>query len=444
MTDSLQARLGLATVAVVLLFLVVSAAALDKAFEAGERRAMRERMLAQLYVLLSVTRVDAAGQPSLPRITDLPQPELAIADSGLYAYIASDAAVLWRSPSSAGLRLPEPLPVAPGLSTWRDVRLDDGKDYALLGYGHAKTTAVGVRPLGFHLLAELAPLQREVTAFRRQLGFGLVAAALLLVLSQVAVLRWSLTPLRRIAGELAAIESGALQRIEGRYPAEIRQLTANLNLLLSQERARQTRYRNALADLAHSLKTSLAVLKGAVDHPESLPATVAEQGERMALIVERQLQRAAMLGNATAVASVAVAPVVERVLASLDKVYWEKRISADARLEPGLHFRGDEADLFEVLGNLADNAYKWCGRRVRVEGRREAGGLVLAVHDDGPGIDEHNAARITERGVRADEATPGHGIGLAVVADIAEGYQGRLYFSKSPLGGAAVMVELDA
>ncbi|MGZ8245307.1 ATP-binding protein [Methylomagnum sp.] len=444
MIDSLQARLGIATVIVVILFLFSSAAVLDNAFQAGERRAMRERMLAQLYMLLSVARVDGAGVPNLPKATDLPQPELAIGDSGLYAFIAGGGAVLWRSPSSLNRRLPTPLPVMAGQRVWQDIAWDDGQDYALLGYGYAKTTATGVHPLGFYLLAELAPLQREVDAFRRQLWFGVLAVALLLVATQVAVLRWSLKPLRRIAGELAAIEAGTLQRIEGRYPAEIRQLTTNLNILLSQERARQDRYRNALADLAHSLKTSLAVLKGAVNHPESLPANVAEQSERMTLIVERQLQRAAMMGNATAVASVAVRPVVDRVLASLAKVYWEKGVAADNRVDEGLQFRGDEADLFEVLGNLMDNAYKWCGGRVRVEGRRAAGGLTLIVHDDGPGIDADCVDQIIQRGGRADETAPGHGIGLAVVADIAEGYQGRLRFSRSPWGGAAVAVEFTA
>lgn len=441
MTDSLQARLGITTVVVVILFLVSSGVVLDQAFQAGEQRAMRERMLAQIYMLLSVTRVEANGFPSLPRITDLPQPELAIPDSGLYAFIASADTVLWRSPSSLNHHLPVPVAVAAGQHVWQELRLDDGQTYALLGYGYAKTTATGVRPISFYLLAELAPLQREVATFRGWLWVGLLAVAMLLVLTQVAVLRWSLTPLRRIAGELAAIEAGTLHRIEGRYPAEIRQLTTNLNLLLSQERARQDRYRNALADLAHSLKTSLAVLQGAVNHPDTLPANVVEQSARMALIVERQLQRAAMLGNTTAVASVAVRPVVERVLASLDKVYWEKRVAADNRVEGDLRFRGDEADLFEVMGNLIDNAYKWCRGQVRVEGRWEAGALTLTVHDDGPGISAEHAERITQRGVRADETTPGHGIGLAVVADIAEGYQGRLRFAASPLGGAVVVIE---
>lgn len=441
MIDSLQARLGLATVLVAIVFLMASGAVLDHAFQAGERRALRERMLAQLYVLLSVARVDASGFPSLPRIADLPQPELAIADSGWYAFIASGDSPLWRSPSSLNRRLPPPASVAPGERVWLDVALDDGQTYALLGYGYARTTPSGVRLLGFYLLAELAPLQRKVATFRYWVWAGLLIAAALLVLAQIAVLRWSLKPLRRIAGELTAIETGTLHRIEGRYPAEIRQLTTNLNLLLSQERARQDRYRNALADLAHSLKTSLAVLQGAVDDPATLPAQVDEQSARMALIVERQLQRAAMLGHATAVASVAVRPVVERVLASLDKVYWEKRIAADNRVGEGLHFRGDEADLFEILGNLLDNAYKWCRGRVRVEGLLEAGRLTLSVHDDGPGIDARQAGLIIQRGVRADETTPGHGIGLAVVADIAEGYQGLLRFGASPLGGAAVVVE---
>lgn len=442
MTDSLQARLGVATVLVVILFILASAAVLDSAFSASENRALRERMRAQLYVLLAVARIDGNGRLVMPPATDLPEPALAIGDSGLYAFVTANAQVTWRSPSSNTLNLPAPPQVLPGEHVWRDVELQDGHDYSLLGYGFAKTSPAGTHPLGFYLLAERAPLKREIAVYRERLWLGLLIVALLLVFTQVMVLRWSLAPLRRIAGELTAIEAGTVQRIEGRYPAEIRQLTANLNLLLDQERARQTRYRNALADLAHSLKTSLAVLKGAVDHPASLEANVVEQSQRMTQIVERQLQRAAMLGEATAVASIAVVPLVERVAASLEKVYRDKPVALENWVDASARFRGDEADLFEVLGNLLDNAYKWSVSRVAVESHGNPhAGLTLLIHDDGPGFASGRLDRLLERGVRADETAPGHGIGLAVVADIAEAYRGRLHFGSSLLGGALVVVE---
>lgn len=440
MVDSLQTRLGLATVIVVTLFLFSSALVLDGAFKASERRAMQDRMLGQLYVLLSVTRIDATGNPILPKIMDLPQPELAISDSGLYAFVALDGNRLWRSPSSLYRRLPDPMPVPAGERLWQDIVLDDGKKYLFLGYSYPKTTHSGIHLLSFYLLADLSPFYHEIDIFRKKLWLGVLLVSLLLISTQILVLRWSLKPLRHVASELAEVEAGTCHRIEGNYPSEIRQLTYNINVLLTQERARQDRYRNALADLAHSLKTSLAVLGGAVHEPESLIENVIEQSERMTLIIERQLQRAAMMGNMTAIASISVYPLVERLLSSLNKVYQEKCVISNNHVDKALQFRGDESDLFEILGNLIDNAYKWCRQCIRVEGKRQDEGIILVIHDDGPGICPTSLDSLVQRGVRADETTPGHGIGLAVVNDIAEAYQGRLQFGVSSLGGAAVTI----
>jgi two-component system sensor histidine kinase PhoQ len=437
---SLQFRLGLATFLVVLLFVFGSAAVLDSAFRTSGRLALRERMMGELYLLLAAATVDPSGKLEMPNPADLPEPRLAIGDSGLYAFVASGDRILWRSPSWLGRPLPQPMAVAAGSREWRELKLEDGRDYAMMGYGLEKTSAAGSRSFSFFLLTELAPFHREIASYRSRLWLGLGVVAILLVASQAAALRWSLRPLRRIAGELAAIESGRRQRIEQHYPAEIRPLTRSINVLLAGERARRERYRNAMADLAHSLKTPLAVLQGAIDRREALAATVAEQTGRMAAIVDRQLQRATMAGHTTVVSSTPVQPVVERVLMSLQKVYRDKAIAAANELDPALLFRGDEADLLELLGNLIDNACKWCRSQIRVQGWRDRQGLTLVIHDDGPGIDPASFGRILQRGARADESAPGHGIGLAVVAEVVEAYRGEISIGTSLLGGAAIAV----
>lgn len=443
MTSSLYFRLSLAALLVLSIFLAATGAVLDQAFVASLRLSMRERMLGQIYLLLTTAGVDSAGQLTMPLPTDLPEPQLALPDSGLYAFAAIPGrdGLAWQSPSLGNRKPPTPTALAVGEKQWTEARLEDGQDYDLLGFGFQRVTPSGIHPFSFYLMADLAPLHKQIDLYRRRLWGGLGGIALLLLTSQILLLRWGLSPLRRVKGELEAIESGEREQIAERYPREVRQLSDKINALLKQERARQTRYRNALADLAHSLKTPLAVLRGATEHPDNLATTVDEQAARMLRIVERQLQRAATSADTALTSTIPIQPLVERLAASLGKVYRGKNIALSNQVDPALHFRGDEADLMEILGNLLDNAFKWSGGRVHIEGRRGEQHWMVAVHDDGPGIAADDIERILQRGVRADESAPGHGLGLAVVADIVEAYQGRIRIGASFLGGAAVVVE---
>ncbi|MGI9211696.1 MAG: ATP-binding protein, partial [Methylococcaceae bacterium] len=328
-----------------------------------------------------------------------------------------------------------------GEQQWHELRLADGKDYGLLGLGHQRVTKKGVHALNFYLMAELTPLNEQILLYRQRLWGGLGGIGLLLLATQILLLRWGLRPLRRVTIELGAIESGSQDSLVGSYPREVHQLTDKINTLLAHERARQTRYRNALADLAHSLKTPLAVLRGASDNPELLGATVEEQSIRMTRIVERQLQRAATSADISTSTAVAVAPLIDRLAGSLCKVYRDKNVMFSNRADPELRFRGDEADLMEVLGNLLDNAFKWCRSRVIIGAQVDSVYLTLSIQDDGPGIHPSHVEKILQRGVRIDESTPGHGIGLAVTADIVEAYQGRIRIEHSVLGGASIILE---
>jgi two-component system sensor histidine kinase PhoQ len=157
-------------------------------------------------------------------------------------------------------------------------------------------------------------------------------------------------------------------------------------------------------------------------------------------IVQHQLQRA-IAGSATGIANpVPVLPAAEKVKASLAKLHRDKGIDIGMEVEATVVFRGAEGDLLEILGNLLDNACKWCQRDVHLFARRRETGLELRIEDDGPGIDPALAERLLERGVRADEAVAGHGIGLAMVRDIAAAYGGGIVIERSRLGGAAIVV----
>jgi two-component system sensor histidine kinase PhoQ len=161
-------------------------------------------------------------------------------------------------------------------------------------------------------------------------------------------------------------------------------------------------------------------------------------------IVAYQLQRASTSGRTRLAAPQPLRPAVERMLAALTKVYGDKRIATEVVVDAGVRFRGDEGDLTELLGNLLDNAFKWGRTRVRVSAEADGGRLTLSVEDDGPGVAPEQAQSVLERGVRADQSVPGQGIGLAVVRDIVDAYDGELRIERSGLGGARITLVLPA
>jgi two-component system sensor histidine kinase PhoQ len=224
-----------------------------------------------------------------------------------------------------------------------------------------------------------------------------------------------------------------------------------MNLLIDSERARSDRYRYTLDNLAHSLKTPLAAMRALLDsrQDEDFGNRYNEQIDRMDEIVRYQLRKpAASASENLVLVPVSVEKEVTRLIDGLRKVYRDKRPEFEVRIESGLQFRGDTGDFLELAGNLLDNACKWCERRVRivvvpsVGASTVASGMVLTVADDGPGIPKDAADALLQRGMRLDESTPGHGIGLAVVKDIARSYGGRLLINRSELGGAEITVSI--
>jgi two-component system sensor histidine kinase PhoQ len=288
----------------------------------------------------------------------------------------------------------------------------------------------------------------QVAGFRRSLWGWLLVSALVLLLVQGVILSWSLKPLRQVAREVREIEIGRQSELVGAYPRELSTLTENLNALIRHSHAHLERYRHALADLAHSLKTPLAVLRGAVEMPAAeLVNTVQEQIERMNRTVEYQLQRAAVAGRIALTAPIAVSAIARKVVEAMDKVYRHKVLRLRCDVDDAILFYGDEGDLFEILGNLTDNACKWAKRRVVIRAfQRENAGrieLLLEIEDDGPGIPAEQRQRILNRGVRADPSVAGYGIGLAVVRNIVEEvYLGTLSIEEGQWGGALLRLRL--
>ena len=436
---SIRARLLLGAALVLLAFMAGAGVAVQRAHADSVRDVHYGRLQSTVYLLLARAELDAAGALQMPG--EFAEPRLSLPESGLYAGIYN---VLkreqWRSVSSLGAQPPLR---QDGVETgeWRnEVLQQGGRNYLAVSYGVRWAAGKQAVPLVLSVVEDSAAFDLEISTFSRTLWTWLGGAGVLLLLAQLLLLRWGLAPLRRVSMEIGRIESGAQQRIEGSYPNEISGLTDGLNALIVQERARQERHKEALSFLAHSLKTPLAVLRNALQQPAQLPAAVEQQVARMDEIVQHQLGRARAGGASRFAPPVLVAPVLTRVRDALVKVYAEKSLQFTAECPADVSWRIDEGDLFEILGNVMDNAAKWAQQRVAANAERTREGLLLRVDDDGPGFTDTES--VLQMHVRMDERMPGHGVGLAIVSDLVASHQGKLTLSKGPLGGGRVEIVL--
>ncbi len=442
---SLQTRILLAAALVLVLFLFLTSLALERAFQDAARAAREQRLLGQIYLLLAAAELSDGG---LVFPQDLAEPRFDLPGSGLYARVFDgEARAVWASRSTMDTALPpSPIALEPGE---RHSTLTTGKDepgHLTQGLGVLWATGQRPQPYTFAVAEDLADLKQEVGRFRRSLAGWLGLMALLLLTTLVATMRWGLRPLRRVATEVAAIEAGAQARLVGDYPRELQSLTDNLNALLTHEQAQRRRLDHALGDLAHSLKTPLAVIATSLADlpvpPETL-CVLQDQLHRMEQLADYQLRRARSGAGAAAglAPPVPIRPVIERLVMAVTKVHRDKAIDIGIRCDARLVFRGPEADLMEILGNLLDNAMKWGRREIRITVLDEPA-LQIHVEDDGPGIPLEQRERLLERGARADELTPGFGIGLAVVRELCAAYAGDLHIARSPLGGAHIQARM--
>ncbi|MGH8559137.1 MAG: ATP-binding protein [Methylococcales bacterium] len=397
---------------------------------------MRERLQVRIYALLSAAELNATGKLTLP--DHLPEARFSTPGSGLYgAVFNADALPVWRSRSAIGIDLKPMSQLNPGQPEFRTNESGLFVLYYPLVWEDEHGRDQSYR---FVVAEDTDAVKREISGFSDTLWRWLGGIGLILVFVQVAVLGWSLGPLRALAREIEAIEAGAKTRLNESYPKELRGVTANINALLDAERSHLDRYRNTLSNLAHSLKTPLAILRGCCNEsglPVSAKDTLGEQISHMDELIEYQLQRAAARGKNRLARPIEIVPVIEKLIDALKKVYASKSPDISVQVSGDIQFACEEGDLLEIVGNLVDNACKWCRRSVRVmlEFRPEPAGLQIVVEDDGPGIPEDKLEDVLRRGVRADEQTRGHGIGLAVVYDLVQFSDGRLQAAVSELGG---------
>lgn len=292
--------------------------------------------------------------------------------------------------------------------------------------------------------ADMAELESAVASFSRQLALSLSVLGLALLLAAWAQVSLGLLPLRKLQAAVLSIRQGREQRLRGAFPAEVDPLVQDFNHVLDQNEQVVKRARQMAGNLAHAIKTPLAVLSHLAEDPSAdRRAWAGQLQEQVASIrhqVDWHLGRARAAGAGIAGVRTEVAPVVDGLVRVMHKVHAQREgrpelVITVAPLPENLQFAGESQDLQEMVGNLLDNACKWAHSRVWLTASHADGQLRIRIEDDGPGLSEAQRSRVFERGVRADERTPGTGLGLDIARELAGLYQGEVRLGVSALGG---------
>ena len=418
--SSISRRLLLAMSLSMPVLLGLTGLAIDRAYHSSLIKAEENRLKTQFFSLLgaiewSGDRFDTSDRLKEPRFWQF--------RSGLYADIQGlDGALYWQSLSADTLQLPGIPSTEKGQRFGQDLFgefIIDQRAFLYYRYYALWETDNGRDiPIRFSIYASKQGMLNELRQFRRQLALWLSMVALLSLALVTGLQFWGLKPLRKLARELRHLEKGDTHQLSDDYPEELSGITQNLNQLLEKERRQRERYRNTLGDLAHSLKTPLAVLQNNQLDDESRR----EQLSRMDDIIRHQLRRAVSGSAGKLGPQTPLLPALERLRNTLMKVYHSKNLEIHLHIDGNPSVAVDEDDLLELLGNLLDNACKACQERVTLSTSSAPGteALQLCIDDDGAGLQPSEVEALLDRGRRGDQYGQGQGLGLAIVRDIAD------------------------
>jgi len=453
-TNSLKVRLILSTLLMTMILLPIVGVTLSNAFEQQLYISLKNELKASSYSIFTVAEVENSTLVMPELLLDN---QFNISQSGLYALITTlpvpsiDSGVkqvqpinskdpLWQSQSLLTLTIPKLLP-QPEVGTTQLTTINlQNHQHLLYSFSVSFSDNGQAFPVTLHLIKDQQASLAALHHFRQQLWLWLLVLMAVFIIVQVVWLLWTLKPLTQLTHELESIEKGEQNALNSRYPDELQQVTQQLNALLVTEENQRNRYRNALADLAHSLKNPLAVIQS----QPGINSSGQEQLQRINQIIEHQLKRAQSAGQSAWHLGVQIEPVLDKLLTTLAKIYRDKAITFNVQLESKFTFKGDEADLMEMLGNILDNACKAANGQVAIKITAQHAKLIIEIADDGIGINESQQAVILSRGGRADTYQAGHGIGLAIVNDLVASYQGQLLIANSStLSGAAFTLIFD-
>ena len=418
---------------------------IDRMYARSLHDSIRERLTSTLNLLVSsIEEVDGTLVMDQPQDSRLQQP-----GSNLTAGMRTDQTT-WLSEStlqSAPLEWPHGPQGEQVFRRIEDFFADANPQFVMSWELGWETEQEQVLPLHLWAAVDSDELHQPLAEFRRGTWRWLAILGALLVSVQLLTGWLGMKPLRRVEREIQAIEKGEKSSLDGAYPVELAALTENLNALLASEQIGQRQYRQALGNLGHAMKTPLAVLSSILQQEKISQEDLAQADNAMRelhSVIRFQIERAASAARRTMLQPVAVKVESERLIRSLQKIYPQADISQD--IEPDSKFYGEQRDLLEVLGNLLENACKYGTGKVLLRVRQSSSskrkpGLLISVGNSGQPLAPEQFEKMLQRGLRGDERIEGDGLGLAIVAEIADAYNARLEAGRSELGGLEVLLE---
>jgi len=445
---SLRLRLVLGTVIWVTLALGIGGAVIYELF----RDHVERRFIADLGNHLNqlAAALEVAPDGTVSTSAELTDPRFHVPYGGLYWQVSSaDGAPLLRSRSlwDTTLALPSDEPSDGAL---HQHLIDGPEDRPLIALERAIQLPQSTSRFRLVVAENESVLGEVQESFLRVLFLSFAALVIGVIAAAALVMSVGLRPLGGLRQRLNAVRTGEADRLAGRYPGELQPLVDDLNALLEQERAVVERARTQAGNLAHALKTPLSVLAndaatmrrdGAVERADHLDRQVAAMRRH----VDYHLARARAAGSSRIPgARTRVADSVARLARTVERLYADRELAIRWNCAEDRMFRGEAQDLEEMLGNLLDNACKWARHEVQMSCDGEGEAVLLIVDDDGPGLPPDQREAVFERGRRLDETTPGAGLGLAIVRDLADIYGGTVSLDVSPLGGLRAVLRLPA
>lgn len=425
---SLKVRQAVISLVLMLFLLPVCFLAIERAFFAQLLTSTEQKLEVHLYSFLS----ELTSKNDIVEINNSILPaDFLRPDSGTSAFIVSEDKLMWQSDSSLNQNFyPPQHEMLPGKHEFVSQE-QDGRVYWTLSFALLFDMGERSMPLTIHIVQDEKLLDPPVQAFRKTLIRWFIGIAAVLTLVMLLAYYWTTQPLSALDHEIRQVESGAQQQLNGNYPAELTTLKEDVNLLLASQNRQKQRYRHHLSDLAHALKTPVAVLNTS---PLAQQPELREQIDRITAMIEHQLKRASSSGQDVWQKQIAISPIIGQLQSALQKIYRGKQVQLSLDCPPNAMFRGDETDLMEMLGNLLDNAFKACEQRVALTIALRP--LTLTVEDDGPGVPADKTNDLLNRGTRLDTYKEGHGVGLSIVHELCLSYSGQIEIDRSPLGGA--------
>lgn len=467
-SKSIHQRLLITTLPLLAVFLILAGLGLDRAYQRSAADAEFQKLQLQAWSLMADAEIEAQ---KLMMPEQLQEPRFSGPESELLGFVVNSSNQRQWQSASAALNNSDLTAVTKYLSALyagqsERMRLASGEfvfkqGVTYVSEQHEKNN------LTFIVVELGKQYQSQLSHYRQSVIFWLGLVLLVLLFLQILALRWGLFPLRTLTHELADLEQGKRNSLSDEYPTELLGVTENLNQLLASKNAQQTRYRNTLSDLAHSLKTPLAVLQSRLElsnHQER--EALLGQIDLMDSIVSRQLKRAVIKSVNSASEnndfdvqhpseasdligkpSVSLNAVLTRLCNALQTVYQDKAVQVDINIEE-VNCPVDESDLMEMLGSVLDNAFKYCVQRIQISTQLDAtlasssDFVKIIIEDDGQGIPSGQYDTVLERGVRLDSNQTGQGIGLTVTSDIIDAYGGELQLAQADSGGAKIILSV--